>query len=378
MNVAYVCADRGVPLLGTKGASVHVRAITAALNARGHDVYVLCGRLGDGNPPPAVADIRRCESDRDIDRALGELAASSGLDVVLERYSLNSGAARRTSTRLGIPLVLEVNAPLVLEAARWRGLTDVTRHLSNERSAFQTADALIVVSRALAEYVEAVAPQTPTHWVPNGAAIDRIASADQPTRAEGTGSAMVVGFTGSMKAWHGLQELLEVFAGVHATHPDSVLVIAGSGPEEHALRECARTDHRLRDCVSFAGAVPHDDVPALLATFDVGVAPYVATGDFYFSPLKVAEYLAAGLPVVHPRLGDLCDMVGDAGVAYDPKERAGLASALEQVLGDPVLRRRCRAAARSRARACSWDATAAAVEDVLRAVLRTRSDVGAR
>ena len=49
MNIAYVCVDRGIPLLGTKGASVHVRAITTALAARGHQVHVCCARLGDGN-----------------------------------------------------------------------------------------------------------------------------------------------------------------------------------------------------------------------------------------------------------------------------------------------------------------------------------------
>jgi glycosyltransferase involved in cell wall biosynthesis len=374
MKIAYVCADQGIPLLGTKGASVHVRAITSGLAARGHEVHVLCARLGDGNPPPAVASVRLCETDGDIQGALCELAEDACLDVVLERYSLDSGAARRASTRVGVPLVLEVNAPLVLEAARWRGLTDVTAHLARERDVFETADAIVVVSRALAEYVKGSLCQTSTHWVPNGAAIDRIAAATaEPSRHEGAKSATVIGFTGSMKRWHGLHELLDAFAAVHEMHPDGVLVLCGSGPEEQSLREHVNRNRQLRECVRLMDALPHDDVPALLATFDIGVAPYLATRDFYFSPLKVVEYLAAGLPVVHPRLGDMCEVVADAGIAYDPNDGSALAAALAEMLGDPLRRRQCAAAARERARWFSWEAAAAGVEDVLRAVTTAAS-----
>jgi glycosyltransferase involved in cell wall biosynthesis len=373
MNIAYVCADRGIPLLGTKGASVHVRAITGALAERGHQVHVLCARLGDDNSAPAVDSIRHCVTQHDLAGALCDLAASSGLGMVLERYALDSGAARQTTKRLGIPLVLEVNAPLVKEAARWRGLTDTTPQLANERHAFQTADAIVVVSRALAAYVKAVAPLTPTHWISNGAAVDRIAAAvtAKPSRP-GAQRATVVGFTGSMKRWHGLHELLDAFTHVRSTHADSVLVLAGTGPEEPALRERVSADPTLRNCVQFTGGIPHDDIPALLATFDIGVAPYLATDDFYFSPLKVVEYLAAGLPVVHPRLGDLCEIVADAGISYDPNEPTGLACALDQILRDPARPQRS-ATARSRAAAFSWDATAAAVEDVLHATMSTRT-----
>ena len=112
---------------------------------------------------------------------------------------------------------------------------------------------------------------------------------------------------------------------------------------------------------------------ALLASFDVGVAPYPPSEDFYFSPLKVVEYLAAGLPVVHPRLGDLTEVVGDAGIAYDAEDSNGLAAALDRAVRDAELRRRCSAAARSRAQAFSWDATAAAVEGVAGAAIAKRS-----
>ena len=57
MRILYVCADRGIPLCGDKGASVHVRAITAALSRIGHTVTVAPTTVGTGNPPPAVHGI---------------------------------------------------------------------------------------------------------------------------------------------------------------------------------------------------------------------------------------------------------------------------------------------------------------------------------
>ena len=47
MRVAYICADPGVPVFGTKGASVHVQEIVRALRRAGHEVVVHAARRGD-------------------------------------------------------------------------------------------------------------------------------------------------------------------------------------------------------------------------------------------------------------------------------------------------------------------------------------------
>ena len=87
-------------------------------------------------------------------------------------------------------------------------------------------------------------------------------------------------------------------------------------------------------------------MPACLAAADIGVAPFdigahrpLALG-FYWSPLKIFEYMAAGLPVVAPRIDRIPALVEDGreGVLYDPAEPGALAAALER-LTDPLLRR---------------------------------------
>jgi glycosyltransferase involved in cell wall biosynthesis len=124
----------------------------------------------------------------------------------------------------------------------------------------------------------------------------------------------------------------------------------------------------------FAGAVSHDEMPAALAAADIGVAPFdverhppLALG-FYWSPLKVFEYMASGLPVVAPALPRLRDLVGDAveGRLYEPATSEALADALA-TLADPGRRAQLGAAARARAvRDYSWEAHCRALDRAFR------------
>src|SRR5690242_13825182 len=122
MNVLYVCADRGIPLLGGKGASVHVRSVTSAMQALGHRVTLAIRRLDSRTKAPAVNRIEQLADDvGQAAEQLADLIVEDRIEVVIERYSLQSGAARSASRRHGLNLTLEVNAPLVKEATRYRG-----------------------------------------------------------------------------------------------------------------------------------------------------------------------------------------------------------------------------------------------------------------
>ena len=118
------------------------------------------------------------------------------------------------------------------------------------------------------------------------------------------------------------------------------------------------------------GAVPHGRVPGLVRGLDVAVAPYAAPdGDFYFSPLKVAEYLAAGVPVVYSDLGDLREVVGEAGVAVAAGDHRALADAIDALASDSARRARCAEAAATRSGTLGWDATARRLVEVCRSEL---------
>jgi glycosyltransferase involved in cell wall biosynthesis len=356
MNVLYVCADRGIPVLGNKGASVHVRSLTAAMHRLGHRVTLVARRWDDGNPAPRLHRLERLQKHtHDAIAQLEDLIRTEQPDVVIERYSLQSAATRIATRRCGIPLTLEVNAPLAEEATRYRGLDDPTAD-ERERQTFRAADRIQVVSGALLRYVRSVAPAVPATWIPNGADVRRFRAAPSAALAKLAGRT-VVGFVGSMKPWHGAEQLLDAFARVHRAHPEAVLVLVGTGPQEPQVIQRA-SQAELRGSVVCTGQIPHADVPSLIARFDVAAAPYLPVERFYFHPLKVVEYLAAGKAVIYADQGDLRELVGSSGLGYEPGSIDQLADRIAQVLGDAALRRELAAHAAPRGAAHDWSVIA--------------------
>jgi glycosyltransferase involved in cell wall biosynthesis len=188
--------------------------------------------------------------------------------------------------------------------------------------------------------------------------------------------AFVVGFAGSLKPWHGTDVLLDAFALLRTEAPRARLLIVGDGPQRDALRERA-SQLALQGAVVFTGAVPHDEMPAMLRAMDVAVAPYLEMPDFYFSPLKLYEYLASGLPVVASDAGEIGTLIrhAETGVLVPCGNVAALADSLIELQRDQSLRSRLGNAARLEAERHSWDQNARFVANL--AVELSRHD-GAR
>lgn len=361
MRIAYICADPGIPVFGCKGSSIHVQEVIRALIHQGHQVELFAVRWG-GEAPADLAAIP-CHRlpkppkgtsdalDEHHQRALREqalLSMNSDLrlaleqagqfDGVYERYSLWSFAAMEYARSRSIPAVLEVNSPLIQEQGIYRGL--VYRQHAEEiaKKVFQIADVLVAVSEGVADYLRGY-PKTPSkiHVIPNGVNPDRFPAQQRPTYPSRD---FTIGFVGTMKPWHGLSTLVEAFAQLQLDYPQTRLLIVGEGPERASL-EADLVDRGIREAVQFTGKVSPSEVPGLLASMNVGVAPYPAYPSFYFSPLKVYEYMAAGLPVVASRIGELQTLIqeGVNGLLYQPGNHAQLARHLAYLYQQPSLRR---------------------------------------
>lgn len=365
MKIAYLCADRGIPLLGHKGASVHLRSLATALHRRGHDVLLVASAIeGENAPPPGIALERLPRDEAEATEWLTRRLQDWRPDAVLERYSLSSGPGVRVAHLLEVPFVLEVNAPLVDEAARFRGLTNVDDWRAREQHLLRASDRVIAVSSGVRDHVlTSGLPRERVVVIHNGVDVTLFAAGRGNTirRRYGLRGKPVLGFAGSLKPWHGVESLVRALPGLSETVH---LLLVGDGPQRDAVEALARALNvtpRLR----MAGAVPHERMPDYLAAMDVAVAPYEAQPDFYFSPLKVIEYMAAGLPVVASDQGDLPEIIGDAGILVAPGDEHALGNALSRLLGDERHRTELGARARRRARAMSWDAVAKVIENVL-------------
>jgi len=376
-RVAYVCSDPGVPVFGRKGCSVHVQEVVRALTAEGAEVEIFTARI-DGPPPPGLEKILvhhlppptgadPTQRELRLLAAADELAArvehAGPFDVVYERYALWGHAGMALARRLGVPGLLEVNAPLIEEQAEHRVLHHRALAEKVAARAFGAATALLAVSPAVAAYLARFpAAAGRIHVVPNG--VDPGRFAVPAARAPGDGVA--IAFVGTLKPWHGLDALVDAFASLATSLPRARLVIVGDGPERPSLADRAAAAG-IGARVTWTGAISPEQVPSILAGVDVGVAPYPRLPDFYFSPLKVLEYMAAGLPVVASRSGSLPDLVehGVHGLLYEPSDLAGLEAALARLAAEPPLRRRLGDQARTKVRReHTWRAVARRILDL--------------
>jgi glycosyltransferase involved in cell wall biosynthesis len=351
MRVAYVCADPGVPVFGRKGCSVHVQEVVRSLTRSGAAVTLIAARAGGAAPAELeTLDLQMLPSRVEDDPAGRERAGLAAnelvnevlelegpFDLAYERYSLWSHAGMEYARASGIPGVLEVNAPLIEEQLEHRGLIDrATAEWVAER-AFGAATVLLAVSSEVAAYLEERFPAARgrVRVLPNGVNPDRFPAGTEAASPAPRG-VFTVGFLGTLKPWHGLGVLAEAFAALHRQAPASRLLVVGDGPERASLA-ADLCSHGVAAAADFTGAVEPSQVPGLLASMDVGVAPY-EEGHFYFSPLKVYEYMAAGLPVVASRIGQLSGLIRDGvtGVLCPPGDPAALAGALDRLRLDPA------------------------------------------
>jgi glycosyltransferase involved in cell wall biosynthesis len=207
--------------------------------------------------------------------------------------------------------------------------------------------------------------------VPNAVDAELFAEAPRGDRARqryGLEGRRVIGYLGSFQPWHHLGGLLSAFASLVRDDPSLHLFLVGDGPARGATAERASA-LGVADSVTFAGHVHHSDAPGVMGAMDIAVVPYAEADDFYFSPLKLFECMAAGCPTVAAAIGQIGEVVehGRTGWLYPAGDDAALAGALELLLGDPERARAIGAAGRAEVLSSySWDAVAYRVENMAR------------
>lgn len=401
MKILYLSFDPGIPYGGTKGSSIHIREFTKALRQAGHQVTTVVARLGAAAPkagqvyklPRVEADFFRPEAAWGSPALLAEAKAfaqnfaakkllkklpAAHFDFIYERYSLFGIAGLAWAREQQLPFLLEVNSPLLREAKTHRQLVLEPVARAVEQYLFSQADHIIAVSLAMKEYIGSVAPEARHRRVtivPNGVDVKPFLrpGSSVGAKAKREKGEFRVGFVGSLKPWHGLEFLLEAFCRLPAREKLK-LVIIGEGPLRHQLeKEAGKLG--LQDRVMFTGAVRFEQIPRTLKSLDAFVAPYPQIDGFYFSPLKIFEYMAAGRPIVASRIGQVAEILHDGknALLVPPEDPAALVSALRRLKADRKLGARLgREAQRAALREHTWQVRLATLEPVFHSLAAKR------
>ena len=414
MKVLYLCTDPGIDLTGHGGGAIHIRAAVRALARLGHSVTVVSSAVTDAaaasqslhatvRPAPLSrwnrglvrliqagnrAAGRAGRQHPDLVRVLHNVSFARVADAVIrqdrpdfiyERYSLWSYAGRSLAKRHRIPHVLEVNAPLVYEQNRYRGLCLPKLAARVERAIWRGADLLIAVSQPLGQQIECAGiPADRIVVLANGVELERFlldgerAAARERLKLAGR---YVIGLVGTFKPWHGTETLLAAFADLHRSDPLTHLLLVGDGPGRAQLEERVR-DAGLRAAVTFTGTVPHHEVPRHIIAMDVAVVPYPALTETYYSPLKLFEYMAAGRPIVASRMGQVAEILeeGQTGLLFEPGNVRELSDCLRRIRRAAAWGEELGRQAREACRAYTWDNNAARLIEQVRALIGRRSD----
>ncbi|MDE2397444.1 MAG: glycosyltransferase family 4 protein [Burkholderiales bacterium] len=351
------------------GQAVHIEEMIGALRGLGHEVCVVAPEAGADAGEAMGAKVGWVHGLRDrLPKALYELlelgysavayrrlmAAARAFkpDVLYERCNLFLISGVLVHRRLGLPMLLEVNAPLADERGRFGGLGLARLAQWSERFAWRGADRVLPVTRVLGDIVVAggVADERIV-VIPNGINEAHFAHAPAPAEARqrlGLGGGLVLGFTGFVRDWHGVDRVLRWMATPQAPE-DCRLLVVGDGPARPGLEQLAR-ELGLEQRLQITGFVSRDEVPGHVAAFDIALQPAVTS---YASPLKLFEYLALGKAIVAPRSPNILEVLCDGANALlfeegtQDSQPNSLAQALTRLAGDPALRQRLGAGARA-------------------------------
>ena len=357
-----------------KGASTHVVQFVRGLIGAGHDVTLVTPRA------PGLADEERFEGARmlrvgtpgsgnflaralEFGEAVADCARTRGpFDVAHFRSFWSGLPLTLLAPDLGFKTVFEANSlasvelPFHYPSLRASPTLDKIRRLEVETLA--RADAIVCVSRVTKGYLASLgAASRKIEVIPNGVDVETFCGGPPPPLE---GREPVLLYVGTLADWQGIGTIVDALPRV-LLHRAVRLRVVGRG-RSRQRKELAKRVRKLglEPHVSIEPGVPHHEVPAVIASADLCIAPLsynernVVQG---CCPLKLLEYLACGRPVVASNLPVVRELVREErdALLVAPDAPEALAAAVLRLLSEPRLAARLAARGQRRVReAFTW------------------------
>lgn len=358
--------------------SIHQSQIARNLVKRGIEVHLVCRR--DRGQPSQESGIffhrvfsgelpfKRLIFTRSAKRRVKTLIRDQEFDLIHDRGYLFGGSGISVAHRSGIPTVLQIDDDWIKTEALVSRIaaSGIYQEMALRwcRRTLQKAALVFAVSESLRNTAIGNWGADPgkVHVIPNGVDLDLFnpeASSFGIRERLDARDDRIVCFVGALGPWHGIDQLLGAFSQALKERDDLRLIVVGSAREystSHLKNQTVRLGVAGR--VHFLGRLEHHQIPRVLVDSDVAVAPY-PEADFGFSPLKILEYMACGVPTIVSDTPSTREIVNDGvnGLLVKAGDTHELAKALLRVLDEPDLGTRLRKGALEAAKSFSWDSS---------------------
>lgn len=342
------------------GQYVHVEELTKALKKLGHEIIFVSPSVADSKEfgseggivkllkkhiPKALYEMLEFCYSFHAYRKLATAIKEHNPDVMYERYNLFLPAGIWIKKRFKIPFLLEVNAPLADERGKYDGIALKALAQWSERYAWRNADKVLPVTEVLAERVmQEDVSRSKIEIIPNGIDEDKFGHIPDKKQAKsqlGLEDSLVLGFTGFIRDWHGLDRVVDVVA--KDTDQKRHLLLVGDGPARESIEKRAR-ELGISDRVTVTGVVGRDEIAGYVAAFDIALQPDVVD---YASPLKLFEYMALGRAIIAPDKNNIKEVLtdGEDALLFNSSSNDDFISAIESLCVDEPLREKISAGA---------------------------------
>ncbi len=264
---------------------------------------------------------------------------------------------------VGVPLVLDLHEAMPeFFRSRFPGTRNPFIHrllLLQERSSIGLSTKTITVTEAMADRLVGLGvARDKLEIVINSPSLARFDAAAHPRRSFLEDGRLRLIYAGALTPTYELDVAIRAVADLVGSRPElhSTLDLYGRGDSEEALRALARK-LGVADRVTLHGRIPIDDVPAAVATADIGLAP---TRLDRFTALsqsgKVYEYAAMGKPVVASGLPMVeRNFPAGAVATYPPGDAASMTAAILRLVDDPLYRESTVARATTVVASSAWE-----------------------
>lgn len=350
-----------------KGASTHILHNIRGLVNSQFDVNLLTPNDGLLPPEDAVEGARVMRITQDLSQnflaravhfgkaVLAHLTLHPDYDVVHYRNIWDGLGVAQNKKRLGYKVLFEVNGlPSIELKYHYPGIGSslLTKIKEQEIATLHLSDAIVCPSHVTRDYIASLGlDRKRVTVIPNGVSPSDFSPSPLPSR---NGRVPTLLYIGTLADWQGLDVLIRALPGILKVQPVQLQVVGRGRSRQRKLLAKHIRKLGLEEHVTVQPAVPHHEVPALIAQSDICVAP-LGLNDRNVTqgacPIKVLEYMASSRPLIASNIPIVRELVREDvdALLFSPNDPEDLVRHVLRLLNDEALSKRLAESATERA-----------------------------